>query len=624
MNVNSAAGQASQAKIDTHDYTKRKEAFQLQADVLATVISKHSLMRVAVALLVLVAGYGAFINPLYALALPCLLVLFLWLVKRQSRKESERSLLLHLVNLNAWEAEALQGRFSNFPSGDVFKNTTHAFTYDLDIFGNGSLFQYLNRCATHLGEINLASGLAHLSFTKHEIQARQVAIKEVAPLIEFRQTCWAMGRQINDSKVTLDPLLHWLTQPDLFYGKPLFTTLKWGLPIITCLCLPAMYFNSLFQSVFVLMMVAQLALAARYNKPISVLQTNLSSYKAILENYASLMALMKKQTFTSQWLKSHRQKATEAQQSVQKFARLVNALESRLNFFGRVLGNGLFLVDFHTVSNLEHWRRTNAAALPGWLTSLAEWDALLSFATLHFNQPHFAFAEIGEQLWIEADGVGHPLLPASARVSNPLHLGNPASIMLVTGANMAGKSTYLRAVGINYILAANASPVCANIWRGPLLALRTGMRTSDSLQENQSYFFAELNRLQSIMLELRKGQPMLVLLDEILKGTNSTDKQLGSRELLKQLLPQPVLVIVATHDIALGDMEQEYPEKVFNACFEGYIHNDQLTFNYKLNQGVATKANATFLMRKMGIIPASGGSPTEPMSASLNTTDLTK
>jgi DNA mismatch repair ATPase MutS len=274
-----------------------------------------------------------------------------------------------------------------------------------------------------------------------------------------------------------------------------------------------------------------------------------------------------------------------------------------MNFFGRVFGNGLFLVDFHNVSNLEKWRVSNVASLPRWLESLGEWDALLSFATLHFNQPTFAFAEISEQLNITATALGHPLIPSSHRVVNDFELGKPAGVLLITGANMAGKSTFLRAIGVNYILAINGSPVCAWHWSGPLVELRTGMRTSDSLQENQSYFFAELNRLQSIIQELRNGKPMIILLDEILKGTNSTDKQTGSRELIKQLMVQKALVVIATHDIALGDMEQQYPDKVFNACFEGNIQDDQLTFNYTLNKGVATKANATFLMRKMGIIP---------------------
>ena len=603
MKGKSLDDQTLQAVQDLNFYTKRKEGFKNQVNKLDEVISRYSLLRIAVAIAFIVSAYLAFANLAYTAALPFLAILFFWLVKVQSRKESERSILTHLVNLNEWEAEALNVNFSNFPSGETFKNATHPFTHDLDIFGNGSLFQYLNRCATRLGEINLASGLSHPSFSKEAIQQRQVAIKELSVLVDFRQQCWAIGKQINDSKVTLDPLLAWLTEANLFYSKPLLRVIKWVLPIFTCLCLPAIYFNSVFQSVFVFMMIVQMAVAGIYNKRITLLQTSLSSYRTILANYASILKLMKEQEFTSPWLKKHHKNAQEAHESVMIFSRLVNAIESRMNFFGRVFGNGLFLLDFHNVCNLEKWRETNQAAIPQWLKSLAEWDALLSFATLHFNQPDFAFAEIHEELLIQAIELGHPLIPSTHRVNNPFQLGNPANVMLVTGANMAGKSTFLRAVGVNYILAVNGSPVCSKAWRGPLIELRTGMRTSDSLQENQSYFFAELNRLQSIIKELRLGKPMLILLDEILKGTNSTDKQTGSRELIKQLMMQPALVIIATHDIALSDLEQQYPDKVFNTCFEGNIENDQLTFNYKLNKGVATKANATFLMRKMGIIP---------------------
>ena len=603
MSVGSANGQSFQVKVDQQFYANRRDLFQQQVSQLSSIINRYSLSRIAVALGFVVSVYMAFINSTYSIILPVWIVLFFWLVKVQSRKESERNILLHLVNLNEWEAEALNFRFSHFPAGEIFISPTHPFTHDLDIFGRGSLFQYINRCATRLGEINLAKGLSHPSFSKVEIQQRQAAIRELSGLVEFRQQCWAIGRQINDSKVSLDSLVGWLREQNLFYGKPLFNSIKWVLPALTWLCLPAMYFNSIFQSVFVLMMIFQMAVAGSYNKKISSLQASLSSYKTILENYASILRWMKEQQFTSGWLKNHHANATAAHGHVKKFSRLVNAVEGRMNFFARVFGNGLFLTDFHNVSNLEKWREQHADELPGWLQSLAEWDALLSFATLHFNQPHYAFAEIDDKLSIRAEELGHPLIPSAHRVTNSFQLGSPAGVMLVTGANMAGKSTFLRAVGVNYMLAVNGSPVCARAWRGPLLELRTGMRTSDSLQENQSYFFAELNRLQSIIHELRMGKPMLILLDEILKGTNSTDKQTGSRELIKQLMVQPALVMIATHDIALGDMEQHYPDKVFNACFEGNIQNDQLTFNYKLNQGVATKANATFLMRKMGIIP---------------------
>lgn len=205
---------------------------------------------------------------------------------------------------------------------------------------------------------------------------------------------------------------------------------------------------------------------------------------------------------------------------------------------------------------------------------------------------------------MEMNDAGHLLIPNTVRVNNNFNIGQPQPVWLITGANMAGKSTFLRALGVNFVLGSMGSPVCASYWSMPLIELHTGMRTTDSLQEHQSYFFAELNRLQLIMQELRTGKPMLILLDEILKGTNSTDKQLGSRELLKQFKDLNALVVLATHDIALGDLQDQHPQQIANACFEGKIVNDELSFDYTLHAGVAQKANATFLMRRMGIIPA--------------------
>jgi DNA mismatch repair ATPase MutS len=186
---------------------------------------------------------------------------------------------------------------------------------------------------------------------------------------------------------------------------------------------------------------------------------------------------------------------------------------------------------------------------------------------------------------------------------NPIEIGPRSSVMIITGANMAGKSTYLRTVGVNLVLALNGAPVCATYFSCPLLQMRSGMRTADSLKDHQSYFYAELNRLKNIMEELRNDKPLLILLDEILKGTNSNDKQAGSIALVKQLLPHPCLALIATHDLALGELEKQFPGQITNYCFEANIENDQLSFDYMLKRGVAQKMNASFLMKKMGIIP---------------------
>jgi ABC-type multidrug transport system fused ATPase/permease subunit len=584
-------------------YEQRINQFQQQVKTLDKIITNYAVARIIVAVVFIGFVYLGFTHSFFFFAIPILLAVFFYLVKAQLVKQQERSIAKHLINLNQWEVDAHSFQYKNFPQGDRFINPQHTFSHDLDLFGEGSLFQYLNRCSTQLGEDMLATNLTEPNFNKDEVTQRQDAIRELAEKIEFRQYCWATGKQPQESQIKFESLYAWLKEPTLVYGKKVFVIAKWLLPVTTCLSLMAISINSNFQSVFVVLFFAQLAIAGAYNKPISQLQVKLSRYRSELENYANIFRLMKEQSFNSIIMSNHQQLAHEATTSVKKFSLLVNSLESRMNLIARVFGNGLFLYDLHSVSNVERWRHQYATQLPLWLSSLAEWDSLLSFAALHYNQPDYAFAEIVEHLSISATDLGHPLIPSTYRVTNSFELGKPAGVLLITGANMAGKSTFLRAIGVNYILAINGSPVCATNWRCPLVELRTGMRTSDSLQENQSYFFAELNRLQSIIQALRNGKPMLILLDEILKGTNSTDKQTGSRELIKQLMLQQALVVIATHDIALGDMEQQYPDKVANACFEGKIENDQLTFDYTLNKGIAQKANATFLMRKMGIIP---------------------
>lgn len=584
-------------------YTQRVEQFKKEARDLEKTISRYSWSRLVVALAVIGLIYLGFQTPFYFSAAFLLGFLFLYLVQEQTKIEKARELIVSKATLNEWEAEALKYDFRNFPDGSRFIDPHHSFSYDLDLFGSGSLFQYINRSATRLGENKLADGLIHLQFDKQSIRERQEAIRELSPLVDFRQQCWAIGKQIRDTDFNLESLWNWLKQPSLFYGKKKWNVLRWVMPVITCSALLAFMINANFQWIFFGLAGIQLAVCSTFDKQITRLQNELSVYKAILENYSRIFNLMKDQSFQSEWLKDHQRIASEATSHVKEVSSLINAIESRMNMIAKMFGNALFMYDLHTVNNLEKWRNQHAAALPTWIQSLSEWDALHSFATLHYNHPHYAFAEINEQLLVRGENIGHPLIDSAVRVSNDFELGNPAKVVLITGANMAGKSTFLRAIGVNYLLACNGAPVCASRWSSPCAELRTGMRTSDSLKDHQSYFYAELYRLQSIIENLRQGKPMIILLDEILKGTNSTDKQTGSRELIKQLIQQQALVLLATHDIALGDMENQYPQSIQNACFEGKIENEQLTFDYKLNHGLAQKANATFLMRKMGIIP---------------------
>lgn len=584
-------------------YQQRELQFKQEGERIEKKIRTYSWSRVGMVGLIGVLIYLGFNQSLYFWWIIIPLMVFIFLVRQQNALEEKKQLANYLELLNLMEGKGIRSEPTDFSDGATFSDPHHPYSHDLDLFGVGSVFQYLNRCGTQLGEERLAHDLKNLGFGEVELLLRQEAVRELGAMVEFRQQVWATGKQINDFSFDRSALLKWLTEKPFIYGNRVYSLIRWIIPAITLAMLGLTIYDWNYFPLLFMMAILQITIAGFQAKKIGEFQQVLSKAREVLKNYARLFELLAHQKVESVLMKKHQAIATKAFEKVKHFSALVNALESRMNPIAMQFGNGLFLYDFHAVSKLEKWREENASDLPHWLESLSEWDSLLSAATLHFNFPGYAFAEVSLINQLESREAGHLLIPHTICVSNNFDLGNPATIYLITGANMAGKSTFLRSLGVNFVLGRIGAPVCASRWRAPLIELRSGMRTTDSLQEHQSYFFAELHRLQSIIQELRSGKPMLILLDEILKGTNSTDKQQGSRELLRQLKDMNALVVLATHDIALGNLAEQYPKQIVNACFEGKIENDQLTFDYTLHPGVAQKANATFLMRKMGIIP---------------------
>ncbi|MBL7870190.1 MAG: hypothetical protein JNM78_01160 [Cyclobacteriaceae bacterium] len=584
-------------------YQKRAQQFAHQRERVERVIKQYAWGRVALMAIIGLLVYWGFTHSIIFALILIPLAIFIFLIKKQTAQEERKKLLTYLEELNQSEAKGLGFELTDFSDGTRFADPHHPYSHDLDLFGSGSIYQYINRCGTELGEDRLARDMTSLNYTHEKLIERQAAARELSAQLEFRQHVWALGRQLREFTFDQAFLSNWLSEKPLIYGKTGYTTLRWVLPASTWMIAGLAFYDPSYFPMLLIAMTILISIAGIHAKKIGDLQRGLSKGKDALSNYARLFELLTKQKFETALMKKHFQIAHEAFERVAQFSKLVNALESRMNPIAMMFGNGLFLYDFHAVSSVEAWREANAQQLSGWLESLAEWDALISLATIHYNNPSYTFAEYSEGNRLRGKAIGHPLISNKERVTNDFEIGSPATVWLITGANMAGKSTFLRTLGVNFVLGGMGSPVCATTWTMPLIALRTGMRTSDSLQDHQSYFYAELHRLQSIMEELRAGKPMVILLDEILKGTNSTDKQAGSRELIKQLKDLKALVVLATHDIALGNLEERYPNQIANACFEGKIENNQLTFDYTLQTGVAQKANATFLMRKMGIIP---------------------
>ncbi len=583
-------------------YERRRTHFWALLDTETKKINRISNIRIVCAISIVILIYFGFRNTPLLYAIVPLIALFVVLVKRHTKLFVYKVHLENLVRINSLEMDAVKSKISGFFAGTEFIDPHHPYTHDLDIFGEGSLFQCINRCNTRLGKAAMASQLSNHLRTADDIRETQHAIKDVSARTDFRQDMQAAGMEIDEQVNDRRELLAWLKVTPIVYGNPVVRIILWVLPSITVLALTGAIWFGLPTGIVLLLILAQWVFFGVYAERIKVFHEYISRKKSILEKYGHILKVFQREQFTSKKLVHLKSKAEDADVKLGQLASLVTALNARLNFMTAFVVNSLLMYDLQCVYRLEKWKNENASNLQGWLDAISETESLCSMGTFAFNNPRFIFPDIHNDMAIHAESIGHPLLGSGTCVTNDLDIGKDASVLIITGANMAGKSTFLRTMGVNLVLALAGAPVYARVFSCPVIQIRSGMRTADSLKDNESYFYAELNRLKSIMDDLRNGTRLFILLDEILKGTNSGDKQRGSIALVKQLLINPCLAIVATHDLALGDLEKEYPRRVTNYCFEPNIENDQLSFDYKLKPGLAQKMNATFLMKKMGII----------------------
>jgi DNA mismatch repair ATPase MutS len=331
-----------------------------------------------------------------------------------------------------------------------------------------------------------------------------------------------------------------------------------------------------------------------------------SRKQLFLSSFEQLVSSFEKEEFKSDVMSAIKQKLCAGQSSVaykiKELNNIISAFDSRLNLFVGLILNGFLLWDFHCLMKLEKWRRSAASGLPVWLNLLGKADGLNSLANYSFNNPDISFPEVVRNgPVLEAFRMSHPLLKKETRVSNDFSIRQRGQVFIITGANMAGKSTFLRTVAVNMVLGMTGAPVCAEKMKLTPLKLFTSMRTVDSLSHNESYFYAELKRLKALKERLEKGEDIFFILDEILKGTNSTDKSLGSKQFLRRIIDLGGTGLIATHDISLGEMEVEYPGNVVNKCFEIEIDGENISFDYLLRDGITRRMNAAALMKQMGI-----------------------
>ena len=536
------------------------------------------------------------------------LVAFIILVALHQKKSRKKSFISRLLQINREEFDFLNHEYLQYPTGEEFMDTDHPFAFDLDIFGKASLFQYINRTATSLGSNRLGYFLKNPLLDKDTIISRQAAINELSKKINWRQRFRAIGDLHSVNLQDKQKLTQWADSPQRYLRKKVLRGLLVILPGALIITGTFSLLGSIPWIIPVLILFANYSLLWYHQKNIRDNYQLLSETGNIMKKYASLLKAIEEENFQSDKLRELQNKLFSSQipasKQIHQLSRIVNSFDLRLNLIGGFIVNSLYMNDIQCIIRLEKWRKRHGRNITDWLNTIAEMDALSSFANFSFNNADNAcFPECQtEKFTLQAKETGHPLIPDDKRVTNNFSIDNFHTYAIITGANMAGKSTFLRTTGVNLLLAMTGAPVIAKEFYFYPVLIRSRINIKDSLYSNESYFFAELKRLKGIIDELENGYEIFVLLDEILRGTNSEDKHTGSQKFLEKIIRYKVSGIIATHDIALGKLEKKLPDNITNYCFEVELENNQLIFDYKLRNGISNKLNASFLMNSMNII----------------------
>ena len=534
------------------------------------------------------------------------LIPFLLLVKLHNRLFHQKDWYETSIRHYQAELESLENDHSAFDGGKEWIDASHPFSLDLDVFGETSLFQALNRTCTPFGKETLSQWLRKPLDKKAAIEERQQAIQELSAYNDFRETFQITGCLNKNDETTMNDLKKWIASPFVFLQKRSNQWICWAVPCVNIILFILGMFNIISMSWFGLVFCSFAIASSKLIRKITLIQESYNKTLKTLSTYVRLIELADKQSMGSPLLtalkKEFESNGKKASNVLNLLSKELDRLDLRNNLILYALLEGSMFWQLSQMLRIERWKEEYGIHLLQWLEALGKLDALSALGSFAFNHKEYTYPIITDQPFaFRAKDMGHPLMPREQCVTNDAEIPQRPYFLIITGANMAGKSTYLRTIGCNYILACIGAPVCCSSLEIYPAHLMTSLRTSDSLVHNESYFFAELKRLQQILDRLKSGEEMFIILDEILKGTNSMDKQKGSLALVKQLLQLKTNGIIATHDLLLGDLKQHFPDEISNYCFEADIQNDELTFSYKLREGIAQNMNACFLMQKMGI-----------------------
>jgi energy-coupling factor transporter ATP-binding protein EcfA2 len=592
--------------MPTSLYQQRAAQYRQQSAGLARLCSTLSTARLLCFIAAASSGiaYWKYNHWWWLVLALTLLAVFFILIKWHDRKHRQTIFVSSLAIVNERESAFLQEGKKYYHAGSEYIQPHHPYSYDIDLFGEQGFFHFLNRSTSLFGNRQLASTLTQPDLAT--IEQRQQSIAELKEKLDYRHRLAAHGLDHPVSQADLDQMGEWLQMPNALYGKPVWRVLLLAAPAAFLITLAAYLLGwptggSIASYLFLFNLLLLGQFYRTFTKHLSI-SGNLS--QSLLQ-LAEQLNVVEKESFNSGLLQQLQQKLSDghtgAAASIKKLATLFSSLDSISNLPASMALNGTVLFHLHVFYRIEQWKTLHRQRLFTWLDCLGEAEALSSLSNFAYNNPSFVFPQRSETEEIVAEAMGHPLINATQRIHNSISLRQEKFIVL-TGSNMSGKSTFLRTLALNMVLARAGSVVCASQFIFYPYDIFVSMRISDSLLDNESFFYAELKRLQSIVHHVQAGHKTFVLLDEILRGTNSNDKHSGTVGLIQKLAAMRVCGLIATHDVTIGALSDQYPGYMANKCFEAQIIHDELLFDYKLKEGICQKLSASFLMKKMGII----------------------
>lgn len=525
--------------------------------------------------------------------------LFIYLIVRFNRQKDKQAFLEAVIQIRADKEKRLARELSSFDPGEKFRDKNHPFANDLDLFGDHSLFQLINHTVNEGGK----SKLAHWMLTEsdpHTAQKRYSAITELSQKEGFLLNFEALGKAFWKEEKSKGPFYEWLKTPSIWRSWYIIPAVLG--PVGGILVLAGVLFAGFPVSLISLFILIGMGFLGLVFKPLLEISKAMPN-EGDLKTLSAWARQLENINFSDSYLQNLQHpvsngnfKASDALKTLEQQSFMV---QNRINLMYLIF-NLLFWVDFPVLMRLEKWKKQYAAQVQQWDDLFNEWQAVVSLAAFTADEKLSCEMYWTEDLTMEAENVKHPLIPKSSCVGNDFHLLGDKQIVLLTGSNMSGKTTFMRTLGINIVLAnLGLNPFAEKFILGPFL-LFTSMRNTDNLGENVSSFYAELARIRELLLKAEGGTPVFFLLDEILKGTNTTDRIMGSEALIRQLINSQSKGIISTHDIELSELSAKTPS-LANASFHSEIRENEILFDYKIKGGPCPSFNAHKLMELMGI-----------------------